>query len=296
MNKKTYIIIFLALVLMPVALADLRDGFENTLGFLFDATEDLVYIKAGLWVVLFFLLFKSTERIFPQSRGTAMILSFLFSMLGMRYMPDGYIENIGGTLIGGIMLLTPFFVGSMVGDMLRWRKAGKTFLIIFAYALSGYGLMRWRGMEGEAEDILDSVLIWMSENKILVGVIIGIICVYFLWRMNRGGGGGLSQPPPQQPVERPRFWSGIGRGARGAGQMTQKGGGWLAQKMAQRRARLQRRASLKAGWARAEQKYREKARSMPGGKARAKGTPGYKEWMQARARLKKAKERQGKEY
>lgn len=219
MNKKAYIILILALMLVPVVSAQaLSEGIERTLRIVFDATEDLVYIKAAIWFVLFFLIFKSAERIFPRNRGSAAIMALIVAVVGARYMPEEYLEYIGGwyaIILGIVFFLAPYFFGNIIGDLARMGRTGKTLMILAFYGALAYFFMRWEGipMEGEAANALEKLLGWVSDNLVIALIIIGILCYFFLRRSRRGG---IS--PPRIKTKGPGFWYGLGKGAgRGSG-------------------------------------------------------------------------------
>lgn len=253
MNKKLYLILILMLTILPLVAATIGEGIDDALRFIFDATGNLAYIKAGLWLVLFFMIFKSAERIFPANRGAAVIIALVVSMLGARFIPDEYLEYLGWWFIVVIIIGIPFFLGSFFGDLARLGRGGKTFLIIIFYGIIGYSLIKWRdlGLEGPASDILDTALTWISEHRIIVLVIIVVLCLIFLWRGRGGGGGGQVITPAGT---RPSFWRGLGIGAGASSRWAVNRGmalqGWMARK----------RATAKMRWAIREAHRRRQAR------------------------------------
>lgn len=297
MNKKLCPILILMLTLSPIVAATIGEGIDDTLSLIFDATGDLAYIKAGIWLVLFFLIFKSAEKIFPNNRGAAMMIALVTSMIGARFMPDEYLESIGGgyaILIGIILFLVPFFFGSMIGDLMRWGRGGKTFLIILFYVAFGYSLTRLGNIpfQGEALTALDVVLAWTSEHSMLVLIIIGAICVFFLFRTRSGGGGAVFAPAGMPAEPKPSFWRGLGRGAGGASRWAADRGIGLGGWIARRRAIARQRAMLKSGWA---QKKEQLLQQMPRGKVPARGTSGYEEYMKNMIRLDRVRRKLGEQ-
>ncbi len=295
MNKKALIFILIALTLTPIALASLTEGIEDMLGTIFGATADLAYIKAGIWLVLFFLIFKSAERIFPQNRGAAMIIALVASMMGARFMPDEYLEYIGGgysILLIIILMLGPFFLGSMLGDMLRWGKRGKAFLICLFYAGFAYMLIEMdvSFLGGQASTLLDLALTWMRDHTIIVLIAIALICVFALWGSGSGGGGGA--PMGMSTGSGPSFWGGLGRGAGGASRFAMNKGSGMWAWMARQRAIARQRAMLKSGWA---QKKQQLLSQMPRGKVSPRGTPGYTEYMKKMTMLDRVRRKLGEQ-
>ena len=193
MNKSTFIIILLLLAffITPIVVADLMDGVLDTLGAVFnESSEDLIFVKAGLWIVLFFLVFKGSEKVFPGNKGGPLIISFVVATIGARYIPQEQLDYIAGgytILFGAILLLVPWFLGSVIGDMLRFGKGAKTFLILALYAAFAYGITTWSG-NNEAAYIFYQVMDLMAENPIITWIIIGAICAFLLWWSSRGTG------------------------------------------------------------------------------------------------------------
>jgi len=293
MNKKTYILILLTLVLIPAVTATIGEGIDNVLEFIFDATGDIAYLKAGIWLVLFFIIFKSAERIFPANRGAAAMIAIVISVIGSRFMPDEYLEYIGGGyafLLGFILLLLPYFIGSILGDMLRLGRGGKTVLIILLYAAFAYSLIKWQGfyIGTEALSALSPIFNWMGENTITVLIIIAILCIYFLLKSGRSG------VPTTIPSggEGPSFWRGLGRGAGASSRWAVNTGRGIQGWWARRRAIAMQRAMLKSGWA---QKKERLLQQMPKGKVPARGTPGYEEYMKNMMRLDRVRRKLGEE-
>lgn len=291
MNSKTYILILIALILIPAVTATIGEGIEDTLSAIFDASGDLAYIKAGIWLVLFFLIFKSAERIFPSNRGAAMIIALVIAILGSRFMPDEYLEYVGGwysIILGIVLLMIPFFLGSVIGDMVRWGRTGKTFLIILFYIAAAYIIMKYElPLKTGALSALGVALEWMSENRIIVLIVIIILCIILLWRGRSGvpvgvpsGGGG------------PSFWGGLGRGARGAGNWAAAGGRGIGGWIARRRAIARQRAMLKSGWV---QKKEQLLQQMPKGKVPARGTQGYEQYMKNMILLDRVRRKLGEQ-
>jgi len=259
MNKKLYPLLILALVLIPIAAASISGGIEATLGWIFDATDDLVYIKAVMWVVLFFVIFKSAEKIFPANRGAALMIAILVAVLGARFMPEEYLEVLGGgyaILIVIIILIGPFLLGNILGSLARFQRRGKTYLVILFYAAFAYALMRWEGyspstggLKGEALSAWDVALEWVGEYKIVVWVLIGLICAYFIWGRGRGA------PAMPAGTRGPGFFSGLGKGigqriARGKMAGGSRFKGWMARRQA---AQAQKRKMI------TDQKWRAQA-------------------------------------
>lgn len=328
MNKKLYIVLILALILIPFAVAQITEGVKDTLGLIFDATGDIAYIKALTWLIPFFLISRAVMRMFPQNRGAAAILAAAISLIGVRYMPEEYFDFL--TRYYAILAILIFFY--FVGKIFRKGATSKTFIAISLLTCLAYFLAEWGYLPAEGIlGVVNAAFDWAGEHNFIMFVAIGILCLYLILRKEEGEGGAGTRsktfgkiiiiaaafllafyfPGYMVPILvigaiifilyslfRPHGASlkaGLYKGAREAGalakQQAMAGAGWIQRKKAEKVARAMQRARLKAGWKRAEQKYEQQILQMPKGKAIAKGTLGYELLRQRQIRLAKIRER-----
>ncbi len=227
------------------------EAIQNTLGFIFDVREniDLVYVKAAVWFVAYVMIFRSVTRILPSNRGGAAIISLIVSLIGVRYMPEGWIEWMGAYaiyLLVFIVILLPYLGGNLLGTIFRLGRGGKAFIIIGFYVGLAYAMTKLKGLpiEREALGILGVALEWMMDNRVVVFIAIAIILLIYLF-----SGRGEGPPVPRGPG----VFGGLGRGARGLGGMawgrTKRGGRFLWEKAKRKmkvRMRAQRIAKIRA--------------------------------------------------
>lgn len=331
MNKKTYIIIFLALILIPVVTASIREGVEDTLGLLLDATGNLIYVKVVIWGILFSMINISANRIFPENRMTMVILSLIIASAAVRFMPEEFLDFLATyseTITIIFLFLAPFLVGKFVIFILSLMRInlgmkGRVFLIVLSYIAAGFAVMKWKDMPiGLEGNIINSALTWVLEHPILALVIIGLICLLLLLGRGRGillfpffivavfflifffpsaillililGAVSFAVFLFLRLILRREEGATVGSGLRTGAREA----GQLARRGAgwfsKKRATMKQRARLKSGWKRAEQKYTQQIQKMPKGKNIKKGTPGYALLRKRQIRLAKARQRQKK--
>lgn len=243
MNKKAFLIIILALVLLPVVTARLSEVMKDTLSSILGVGEDmdLVWVKAGLLIILFLLLSISAKRILRGNRTAAAIIAMIMALIGVRYMPEEWIGWMGVYamyLAVFLVLLTPYFIGRyLLGAWIfRCGRKWKIFLVLLCYAIAIYAITRAGGVALELETwgILGEALDFISTNRVTMFAMIAVILLIYIIGSGGGAPSGLGE-------ERPRFWSGFGRGGWEAAKRGARGAGWLAGRGA-RKARAVMRA------------------------------------------------------
>lgn len=104
--------LFLAL-LIPIVSAQ-YEGVYNMFSFLFGTGESgaFIFLKAGIWIILFAIIFWSAKKIFSGGKGIATIFSIVVSLISIRFIPDEYIYYIGSAYgIFGIVVLVLAIIG-----------------------------------------------------------------------------------------------------------------------------------------------------------------------------------------
>lgn len=187
MNKKLYIILVLALILIPLAAAQITEGIKDTLGLIFDATGDIAYIKAITWLIPFFLISRAVIKVFPQNRGAAAILAAVISLIGVRYMPEEYFDFL--TKYYAILAILIFFY--FVGKIFRKGATSKTFIAVLLLTCLAYFLAEWGYLPAEgASGVLNAAFDWAGEHNFIMFVAIGILCLYLILRKEEEEGAG----------------------------------------------------------------------------------------------------------
>lgn len=247
MNKKVLVIIILALALIPaVTAAQLMEGAKDVLAKALNVSEniDLVWIKAGFLIVVFFLIFGSAQKIMPHNRAGMAILSMIISLIGIRYMPEEWISWMGASavyLLGIVVLLIPYFLGRYFFGSLIFRcgRGGKLFLVLLCYAAAIFFATRFEGfkLEHETWGMLSLAIDWILANKIVALVIIAILLFSYIISSGRA-------VPPSMAGPRPGFFRQLGSGAWGAAKGGAWGTGWLAGRAARKMRAIGRARSI----------------------------------------------------
>ena len=115
-NKKRGLLVlsslFLAL-LIPIVNAQ-YEGVYSMFSFLFGTGESgaFMFLKAGVWIILFAIIFWVAKKMFSGSKGIATIFSIVFSLISIRFIPAEYIYYIGSAYgVFGIVVLILAIIG-----------------------------------------------------------------------------------------------------------------------------------------------------------------------------------------
>ena len=136
--------LFLAL-LIPIVSAQ-WDGVYKMFSFFFGGAEGeglILFLKAGVWIILFAIIFGASTKIFSENKGAATIFSIVFSLIAIRFIPDEYIYYIGSAYgVLGIVLLVLFIIGSTLYILNKYFpiKEHKFFGVVWALF---YFFMAW---------------------------------------------------------------------------------------------------------------------------------------------------------
>jgi len=103
--------LFLAL-LIPIVSAQ-YEGVYSMFSFLFGTGDGtFMFLKAGVWIILFAIIFWAAKKMFSGSKGIATIFSIVFSLISIRFIPDEYIYRIGSAYgVFGIVVLILAIIG-----------------------------------------------------------------------------------------------------------------------------------------------------------------------------------------
>ena len=104
--------LFLTL-LTPIVSAQ-WEGVYSMFSFLFGAGENVafMFLKAGVWIILFAIIFGASTKMFSGNKGISTIFSIVFSLIAVRFIPNEYIYYIGSAYgVLGIVLLILAIIG-----------------------------------------------------------------------------------------------------------------------------------------------------------------------------------------
>jgi len=181
---------FLFIIFSAFVLASFGDGFIDMFGYVFGGYgSDIILIQVMLWFVLFgFIFWSMFQFVFKDNRGISAILAFIIATVGVRYIPDFWMELIE-TGFSFFILVILILVGLLIPKFFFKTfgvssKGTKFFLHVIIYGIIIYGLF-WVNDYSFGSSILDSIVdfLWEHDFYSLVGMI--VIGIYFLYRLFR---------------------------------------------------------------------------------------------------------------
>jgi len=173
--------LFLAL-LIPLVSAQ-YEGVYSMFSFLFGAGENeaFMFLKAGIWIVLFAIIFWLAKKIFSDSKGISTIFSIVVSLISIRFIPDEYIFYIGSAYgVFGIVVLILAIIGGTLLILNSYFpiKEHKAFGIVWALF---YFFIAW--VFHQLTDIItgiyqvDELLPVMGPWGKWVCIVLGVACL-----------------------------------------------------------------------------------------------------------------------
>jgi len=214
--------LFLAL-LIPVVSAQ-YEGVYSMFSFLFGAGDDgsLMLLKAGVWIILFAIIFWVAKKMFSGSKGIATIFSIVVSLISIRFIPDEYIYYIGSAYgVFGIIVLILAIIGGTLLILNSYFpiKQHKSFGVVWALF---YFFIAW--VFGQLKNIdvsnvpisgIDELIEVISPWGKYVSIVLGIACLLRAF----SGTSKYTRTPQQRDEVRdePRYRDGDGDGDRGKG-------------------------------------------------------------------------------
>jgi len=197
--------LFLAL-LIPIVSAQ-YEGVYSMFSFLFGAGENeaFMFLKAGIWIVLFAIIFWLAKKMFSGSKGIATIFSIVVSLISIRFIPDEYIYYIGSAYgVFGIVVLILAIIGGTLLILNSYFpiKEHKAFGVVWALF---YFFIAW--VFHQLTDIVTGIY-QVDELLPVIGpwgkwvcIVLGVAC---LLRAFSGKSGYARKPNPsgREPLRR----------------------------------------------------------------------------------------------
>ena len=86
---------------------DLNDRIAEFFGFGYYGDTSFALMKIALFIVLFALIMKSTDKLFPENKASSTIISLIISLMAIAFLPAGIIQGFGEAsgMIGALILL-----------------------------------------------------------------------------------------------------------------------------------------------------------------------------------------------
>lgn len=216
-------------------------GFEQLLDLVFGSSaSDVLFLKIGLWLVLFAVLFKALEKTLSLSSGQAAILSIVISTLSMRFMPVGWMGGLGTIIWVIAFIAVPYFLVSALTQPGLWRWV----IVIASYFGIFYSLASYESFAGQfgiarfvkpVFDVLAPVMYLVSDMLRLhpqqfvyvFGAVIALIIIVAVMkgRQKPGMEAQQAQAAERKPSLLWRWLFGAGKGAAKVGKGTAKAAG-----------------------------------------------------------------------
>lgn len=164
-------------------------GLESVLDIVFGSSaSDVLFLRIGLLLVVFAVMFKGMETALKFTRGQAAVVAFIVGALSMRLMPAVWLQDFGAWVWVLVLFIVPYF---LIGAVFE-RGLVKWFAIAAAYIALFYGLVSYSSYSGDSGvskvvgpvyDALSPVLFLVSDVLrlhgqgflyLLVGIVVAI--------------------------------------------------------------------------------------------------------------------------
>lgn len=141
--KKMLVSLLMLLCLPMVSAYDsLSSGFYGMISILLGNVNNIneAFMRVALWIVLFAVIIKGLKNVFPENQSLVMTIGFIFSVLGIRFMPWFWIEGLGKLLMVMLILIVPYYVTNLIFK--KWSLL-KVIILVSGYLglyliISGY--------------------------------------------------------------------------------------------------------------------------------------------------------------
>jgi len=173
--------LFLAL-LTPLVSAQ-YEGVYSMFSFLFGTGEGaFVFLKAGVWIILFAIIFWSAKKMFSGSKGIATLFSIVVSLISIRFIPDEYIYYIASAYgVFGIILLILAIIGGTLLILNSYFpiKEHKAFGVVWAlfYFFIAWVFHQLTNISTGISQI-DELLPIASPWGKYISIVLGLACLY----------------------------------------------------------------------------------------------------------------------
>jgi len=176
--------LFLAL-LTPIVSAQ-YEGVYSMFGFLFGTGDGaFMFLKAGVWIILFAIIFWVARGIFSGSKGIATIFSIVVSLISIRFIPDEYIYYIGSAYgVFGIVMLILAIIGGTLLILNSYFpiKEHKAFGVVWAlfYFFVAWIFEQLKNINTSSIPIdgIDELIELIGPWGKYISIVLGLACLY----------------------------------------------------------------------------------------------------------------------
>ncbi|MFH0752787.1 MAG: zinc ribbon domain-containing protein [archaeon] len=173
-------------------------SFESVLDFVFGgSTSDVLFIKIGLLLVIFAVMFWALERALHMTRGQAAVVAFIVGALSMHFTPNQWVMDFGTWIWVLVLFVVPYFLIRALTSpgFVRWVLVGLTYFgLLFTLANYGsyFGDSEVSGIVSPIIEVLSPILflvtdMWRLSGNNYLYLLIGIIVVvlFFAFRKSK---------------------------------------------------------------------------------------------------------------
>jgi len=183
---------FLSVIFSSFVLANFESDFINTFGYAFgEYNIDFIFLKLMLWFLLFAVIFWSLFRVvFEGNRFIAAIVAFIIATVGIRFIPDVLLDNIGRGFY--IFILLIFLLGILLLPKILSKFAGvssskgKFMLYLFVYGAVAYVIFLITDFSFENEtisEIINRMVDFLRDYPLAVIIGLFAIGIYAIFKL-----------------------------------------------------------------------------------------------------------------
>ncbi|MBU2590247.1 MAG: hypothetical protein KKB39_05800, partial [Nanoarchaeota archaeon] len=112
---------------------------EDSLEFIFGATQEGgIFVKLGLFIILFSFLMISMKKVFPpEHKNAGIIVALVIALIAMKFMPEQWVVGLGQMIWIIALILLPYMILSIFFK----DTSGKKKYVFWTLLISSYVLL-----------------------------------------------------------------------------------------------------------------------------------------------------------
>ncbi len=155
-------------------------GLESVLDVVFGSSaSDILFLRVGLLLVVFAVMFKGLETALKFTRGQAAVAALIASALSMRFMPASWLQDFGSWIWVLVLFIVPYFLISAVVEkgLIKWLAVAAAYISMF------YGLVSYSSYSGDSgiSEVIDPIYDAVSPVLFLVSDVLRLHGQGFLY-------------------------------------------------------------------------------------------------------------------
>lgn len=287
----------LVAALSAVPLVSAQGIVEQSLEFVFGATQQSgIFIKVGLFIILFSFLMIGMKRVFPpEHKNAGIIVALLIAIMAMKFMPERWVMGLGKMIWVVALALLPYMILSMFfkdtegyKKYVFWILLGASYFVMFYFVSQFDTNADLRSFFTFGNESIDDIWYFISSNSWIFYAAVAAIILFLILRWakkSKKESDYTPEPKPEKPKkEGPGIFSKIWDKLKGAGKASGKAaigaGKGIGKGMGKAAGGIGKGAGKAAGGI---------------GKGTASGARGIKGWLQRRRLMREQKKKQKEE-